>query len=53
MSLANATSKRSELKSSYELLFRSQHVLHMTLNMFREVGAITTRNQIQAKLLNR
>jgi hypothetical protein len=51
--LSNVMSTKYELKSPYELLFGAMPVLNSRLKMFGEVGVVTTKDKIQAKLTNR
>jgi hypothetical protein len=51
--LSNVMSTKSELNSPYKLLFGSTPVLNSRLKMFGEVGVVTTKDKIQAKVTNR
>jgi hypothetical protein len=44
---------KSNLKSPFELLFGENSTLHNNLKIFGEVGVVTTKDKIQAKLSNR
>jgi hypothetical protein len=50
--LSNIMSTKHQLKSPYELLFGSKPVLNSRLKMFGEVGVVTMKDKIQAKLTN-
>jgi hypothetical protein len=50
--LSNVMSTKHELKSPQELLFGSKPVLNSRLKVFGEVGVVTTKDKIQAKLTN-
>jgi hypothetical protein len=51
--LSNIMSTKSSFKSPFELLYGEKPKLHNNLKMFGEVGAVTTKEKIQAKLSNR
>jgi hypothetical protein len=48
--LSNIISKKLSFKSSFELLYGEKPILHNNLKMFGEVGVVTTKERIQAKL---
>jgi hypothetical protein len=50
--LSNIISTKSSLKSPYQLLYGEKPILHNNLKMFGEVGVVTTKERIQAKLSN-
>jgi hypothetical protein len=51
--LSNIMSTKSSFKSPFELLYGEKPKLHDNLKMFGDVGVITTKEKIQAKLSNR
>jgi hypothetical protein len=51
--LTSIISTKSNLKSPFELLFGEKPTLHDNLKIFGEVGAVTTKDKIQADLSNR
>jgi hypothetical protein len=51
--LSDIISTKSSLKSPFELLYSEKPTLHDNLKMFGEVGVVTTKDKIQAKLTNR
>jgi hypothetical protein len=51
--LSNIISKKSNLKSPFELLYGEKPTLHDNLKIFGEVGVVTAKDKIQAKLTNR
>jgi hypothetical protein len=51
--LSNIMSTKSIFKSPFELLYGEKPKLHDNLKMFGEVGVVTTKEKIQAKLSNR
>jgi hypothetical protein len=51
--LSSVMSTKHEVKSPYELLYGTKPVLNSRLKMFGEVGVVTTKDKIQAKLTNR
>jgi hypothetical protein len=51
--LLNIMSKKLRFKSPFELLYGEKPKLHNNLKMFGEVGVVTTKERIQAKLSNR
>ena len=51
--LSNIMTTKSSVKSPFELLYGSKPVLHKELKIFGEVGVVTTKERIQAKLTNR
>ena len=53
MYLSNVISTKYELKSPHELLFGSKPILNTGLRIFGEVGVVTKKDKIQAKLMNR
>ena len=42
-------STRLNLKCPFQLLFNTKPILHEELNLFGEVGVVTTKDKIQAK----
>jgi hypothetical protein len=50
--LSNIMSTKSSFKSPFELLYGEKPKLHDNLKMFGEVGVVTTKEKIQAKLSN-
>jgi hypothetical protein len=50
---SNIISTKSSLKSSFELLHGEKPTSHHNLKIFGEVGVVTTKDKIQAKLSNR
>jgi hypothetical protein len=50
--LSNVISTKLSLKNPFELLHGTIPILHTRLKMFSEVGVITTKDKIQAKLTN-
>jgi hypothetical protein len=44
--------KKSSLKSPFELFSGEKLTLHNNLKIFGEVGVVTTKEKIQAKLTN-
>jgi hypothetical protein len=51
--LSNIMSTKLSFKSPFELLYGEKPILHDNLKMFVEVGVVTTKEKIQAKLSNR
>jgi hypothetical protein len=51
--LSNIISTKLSSKSPFELLYGEKPKLHNNLKMFGEVGVVTTKERIQAKLSNR
>jgi transposase InsO family protein len=51
--LSNIMSTKSSFKSQFELFYGEKTKLHDNLKMLGEVGVITTKDKIQAKLSNR
>jgi hypothetical protein len=51
--LSNIMSTKSSFKSQFEFLYGKKPILHNNLKMFGEVGVVTTKETIQAKLSNR
>jgi hypothetical protein len=51
--LSNVVSMKSSFESPFELLFGTKRILHDKLKIFGEVGVVTTKEKIQAKLTNR
>jgi hypothetical protein len=51
--LSNIMSTKSSFKSPFEWLYGEKPKLHDNLKMFREVGVVTTKERIKAKLSNR
>jgi hypothetical protein len=51
--LSNVLSTKSSFKNPFELLFGEKPILHDKLTIFGEVGVVTTKDKIQAKLTNR
>jgi predicted transcriptional regulator len=51
--LSNIMSTKSSFKSPFALLYGEKPKLHDNLKMFGEVGVITTKERMQAKLSNR
>jgi hypothetical protein len=51
--LSKIISTKSNLKSPFELLYGKKPTLHNNLKIFGEVGLVTTKDKIQAKLTNR
>jgi hypothetical protein len=51
--LSNIISTKLSLKSPFELLYDEKPILHNNLKIFGEVGLVTTKDKIQAKLTNR
>jgi Reverse transcriptase (RNA-dependent DNA polymerase) len=51
--LSNVIATRSNMKSPFELLYDTKPVLPEELKIFGEVGVVTTKDKIQAKLANR
>jgi hypothetical protein len=51
--LSNTISTKSNLKSPFQLLYGEKPTLHDNLKIFAEVGVVTTKDKIQAKLTNR
>jgi Reverse transcriptase (RNA-dependent DNA polymerase)/gag-polypeptide of LTR copia-type/Zinc knuckle len=51
--LSNVLSTKSSFKSPSELLFGAKPILQNKLKIFGEVGVVTTKDKIQAKLTNR
>jgi hypothetical protein len=50
--LSNIISTKSSLKPPFELLYGEKPTLHDNLKIFGEVGVVTTKDKIQAKLSN-
>jgi hypothetical protein len=50
--LSNIISTKSSLKIPFELLYDEKPTLHNNLKIFGEVGVVTTKEKIQAKLSN-
>jgi hypothetical protein len=50
--LSNIMSTKSSFKSPFELLYGEKPKLHDNLKFFGEVGLVTTKKRIQAKLSN-
>jgi hypothetical protein len=50
--LSNIMLRKSSFKSPFELLYGEKPKLHDNLKMFGEVGVVTTKEKIQAKLSN-
>jgi hypothetical protein len=50
--LLNIMSTKSSFKSPFEFLYGKKPKLHDNLKMFGEVGVVTTKEKIQAKLSN-
>jgi hypothetical protein len=51
--LSSIISTKSSFKSPFELLYDEKPKLHNNPKMFGEVGVVTTKEKIQAKLSNR
>jgi hypothetical protein len=51
--LSNIILTKSNLKSPFEFLYGEEPTLHNHLKIFDEVGVVTTKDKIQAKLRNR
>jgi hypothetical protein len=51
--LSNIISTKLIFKSPFELLYGENPILHNNLKMFGDVGVVTTKERIQAKLSNR
>ena len=51
--LSNVIATRSNMRSSFELLYHTKPILPEELKIFGEVGVVTTKDKIQAKLANR
>jgi hypothetical protein len=51
--LSNIISAKSSCKSPFELLYGENPILQDNLKMFGEVGVVTTKERIHAKLSNR
>jgi hypothetical protein len=51
--LSNVVSTKLSLKSTFELLHGTSPILHTSLKMFGEVGVVTNKDGMQAKLTNR
>jgi hypothetical protein len=51
--LSNIMSTKSSFKSPFELLYGEKPILHNNLKMYGDVGVVTTKEKIQAKLSNR
>jgi transposase InsO family protein len=51
--LSNIISTKSSFKCPFELLYGEKPILHDNLKFFDEVGVVTTKEWIQAKLSNR
>jgi hypothetical protein len=51
--LSNIISTKSSFKSPFELLYGENQNLYNNLKMFGEVGVVTTKERIQAKLSKR
>ena len=51
--LSNILSTKSTIKSPFELLYGVKPTLPESLKVFGEVGVVTTKDKIQAKLTNR
>jgi hypothetical protein len=51
--LSNIISTKSNLKSPFELLYGEKPTVHNNLKIFGEVGVVTTKDKLQAKLTNR
>jgi hypothetical protein len=51
--LSNIISTKSSFKSPFELLYGEKPILHNNLKMFGEVGEVTKKERIQAKMRNR
>jgi hypothetical protein len=51
--LSNIMPTKSSFKSPFELLYGEKPILHNNLKIFGEVGVVTTKERIQAKLSNR
>jgi hypothetical protein len=49
---SNIISTKSNLKSSFELFYGENPTLYDYLKIFGEVGVVTTKDRIQAKLRN-
>jgi hypothetical protein len=50
---SNIISTKLSFKSPFELLYGEKPILHDNLKIFGEVGVVTTKERIQAKLSNR
>jgi hypothetical protein len=50
--LSNVITTTSSFKSPFELFYGARPVLHDKLKIFGEVGVVTTKDKIQAKLTN-
>jgi hypothetical protein len=50
--LSNITSTKLSFKSPFKLLYGEKPIFHNNLKMFDEVGVITSKDKIQAKLSN-
>ena len=50
--LSNLISTKLSLKILFELLHGTRQMLHTSLKMFGEVGVVTLKDKIQAKLTN-
>jgi hypothetical protein len=48
----NIIPKKSNFKNPFELLYGKNPTLHDNLKIFGEVGVVTTKDKIQAKLTN-
>jgi hypothetical protein len=51
--LSNIISKKSSFESPFELLYGEKPKLQDNLKMFIEVGVVTTKERIHARLINR
>jgi hypothetical protein len=51
--LSNVMSTKSSFTSPFELLYGEKPILHDNIKMFGEVGVVTSKESIQAKLTNR
>jgi hypothetical protein len=51
--LSNIISTKSNLKSPFELFYSEKPTFYNNLKIFGEVGVVTTKDKIQAKLSNR
>jgi hypothetical protein len=50
--LSNVIATRSNMKSPFELFYNTKPILHEELKIFGEVGVVTTKDKIHAKLAN-
>jgi hypothetical protein len=50
--LSNIISTKLSFKSPFELFYGKKLILHNKLKMFGEVGVVTTKERMQAKLSN-